>query len=176
MSLRQLANHYRVPVSTIRGLRLSVRTHSEAGRLYNKNNPGRTHTIETRDKLSKTMASRMKGRKISSKRFNHNGIILESSWEKKVADTLDLNNVDWIRPEPLVYYLEDGSIHRYFPDFYLPKYNVYLDPKNSYVLKKDQKKLELVQQANDITLLILNENELAWNVIKDRIENICRKH
>lgn len=36
----------------------------------------------------------------------------------------------------IVYWDDDGKQRRYVPDFYLPKYDLYLDPKNDYLIKK----------------------------------------
>lgn len=33
---------------------------------------------------------------------------------------------------------------RYYPDFYLIDFDVYLDPKNPYVMDRDKEKLEIV--------------------------------
>lgn len=52
----------------------------------------------------------------------------DSSWEDALADRLDFLNIEWDRPLPIIYHL-DGKDRKYFPDFYLPKYDIYLDPK-----------------------------------------------
>ena len=49
--------------------------------------------------------------------------------------------VEWERPIPLNWMDSEGVKHRYYPDFYLPEYNIYLDPKNSYLMKKDEEKI-----------------------------------
>ncbi len=51
------------------------------------------------------------------------------------------------------------------PDFYLQDYNVYLDPKNNYLQKKDKRKIELVIQQNNVRLIVLNKSALDWNSI-----------
>lgn len=69
-------------------------------------------------------------------------LILGSSWEKKIAVFLDENNIKWIRPKALDYIDETGKIRKYFPDFYLPNLDIYLDPKNPMKIKNDQYKLD----------------------------------
>lgn len=70
-------------------------------------------------------------------------VILESGWEEKIAIFLDENDIEWIRPKYTIPWISlDGKPHKYYPDFYLPKYNVYVDPKNERIVKKDKEKLD----------------------------------
>lgn len=85
---------------------------------------------------------------------------LESSYEYKVAKTLDENNINWIRPK----YLSYGS-KKYFPDFYLPVYDVYLDPKNDYLIPLDLPKINQVMMENNVTIHILTKHQLDWETI-----------
>ena len=89
---------------------------------------------------------------------------LESSWEYKVAASLDANDVKWERPKFLTY----GN-KKYFPDFYLSDYDVYLDPKNSYLRELDAQKIQLVQEQNDVLIILLDECQLEWGAIKNLI-------
>lgn len=68
-------------------------------------------------------------------------IKLGSSWEKKIAVFLDDNNIEWIRPSSLEYTDLNGKSRKYFPDFYLTEYDIYLDPKNPMKIKNDEYKL-----------------------------------
>jgi hypothetical protein len=72
-------------------------------------------------------------------------IILGSSWEKQIAVFLDEQDIEWTRPTSLEYVDENGKSRKYFPDFYLPEHNIYLDPKNSMKIKADQHKLNYFQ-------------------------------
>lgn len=89
---------------------------------------------------------------------------LESSWEYKVAKSLDDNNISWIRPNYLKY-----NDRRYYPDFYLKDYRVYLDPKNPFLQEQDKEKISLVEQQNNVNIILLNKNELNWEEIKVKI-------
>lgn len=71
-------------------------------------------------------------------------VSLESSWELEVAKFLDSLNVKWIRPKFILWVDRKGKNRRYFPDFYLPDYDLYLDPKNEYCMEIDKDKLECV--------------------------------
>lgn len=67
---------------------------------------------------------------------------LESSWELRIAEFLDENNIRWIRPKSLKWEDSNGISRRYFPDFYLVDGGIYLDPKNPFCIEKDAEKLE----------------------------------
>lgn len=80
--------------------------------------------------------------------YIHNGEILklESSWEVDIAKWLDIHKIEWTRPKHIVWYDTNGKLRRYFPDFYLPNYDVYLDPKNDYQINISTEKLEKISQ------------------------------
>lgn len=126
---------------------------------------GRKHTIKTKERMSEIRVVKLNHKAFYSKRVDYNGTILDSSYEFKLAKSLDDNNVKWIRPKSLKWN-DDGQIRRYIPDFYLPDYDVYLDPKNDFLIKKDKRKIHLTEQFNDVTILVLNKNQLEWKFIK----------
>lgn len=106
--------------------------------------------------------------------IEYNGIKLGSSYELSVAMSLDENKISWIKPKPLKYTTPEGTIKQYFPDFYLPYYNVYLDPKNDFLINNinpyhgftDIDKIKWVSEQNNITILVLDKNNLSWTNIK----------
>lgn len=103
----------------------------------------------------------------------YKGMSFDSSWEIKVAKSLDENNIEWKRGGMTLPWIDDiGKDHNYYPDFYLPKYDVYLDPKNDYLAGLDKRKIELVEEQNKVKVLILNKRNLTWNNIKQLIENV----
>lgn len=95
-------------------------------------------------------------------------VYLQSSYEVRVAESLDENNIAWIRPEPLLWIDKNNVEHRYYPDFYLPEYNIYLDPKNSYLFIKDKDKIERTSKQNNVRIFMLQEYELEWKTIKNK--------
>ena len=120
--------------------------------------------------------------------IEYKGIKLDSSYEYKVAISLDNNNIKWIRPKKKTFkYYEyndtSNKYHYYTPDFYLLDYNIYLDPKNDFLINninpatgyKDTEKIKWVEQYNNICVIILNKDELDWCIIKNKIENITNK-
>lgn len=96
-------------------------------------------------------------------------IILQSSYEVIVAKELDKNNIKWIRPEPLPYIDQEGIRRKYYPDFFLSDYDVYLDPKNNYLEEKDKYKIKESSKLNNVNIIVLGKNFLEWNKIKELI-------
>lgn len=79
---------------------------------------------------------------------------LESTFESKCAALLEELKVNWCRPKPLLYTLH-GKTHNYYPDFYLPDLDLYLDPKNDFLIKRDYEKIQAVIQQNSVKVVVL---------------------
>lgn len=77
-------------------------------------------------------------------------VILESSWELKVAKLLDKLEIFWIRPDSLDWIDDSGVTRQYFSDFYLNEYDTYLDPKNPYCMELDKCKLKYIEERYNI--------------------------
>ncbi len=107
--------------------------------------------------------SKLKTKYTSMQGFTCN---LQSSYELIIAQDLDKNNIKWVRPSPLKWIDVNNVTHRYYPDFYLVNYNIYLDPKNDFLIEKDKIKIETVSKQNNIQILILSKNQLSWNYIE----------
>lgn len=88
----------------------------------------------------------------------------DSKWEERLAISLDNNNIQWERPKIGFVWTDKGN--KYYPDFYLPDFNIYLDPKNSYLQIKDATKINEAQKRNNIKVLMLSENQLTWEEVK----------
>lgn len=65
--------------------------------------------------------------------------ILQGGCEKIVADFLTKEQIKWERPVQSFTYIFKNKQHEYFPDFYLPDYNVYIEVKGR-VQEKDLSK------------------------------------
>lgn len=87
---------------------------------------GYSHTEDTKKHLSECAKRNNFGGWHTSKSIDYNGIKLDSSYEVAFAQDLDKNNIKWERPKPL-YWKLNSSEHRYYPDFYLSDFNVYVD-------------------------------------------------
>lgn len=142
-----------------------------------KGKPGHSPTVEVRKILSDAAKRNGLGGVRQSKRIPYNGKILGSSYELKLAMSLDENLIAWDTCSRLPYKDPTGKSRTYTPDFYLPDYDVYLDPKNDFLLNNinpalgfsDKEKIYLVEQQNKIRVIILNKNELSWELVKQRI-------
>lgn len=76
----------------------------------------------------------------------------DSTWEDALANRLDELDIVWERPAPIEYEI-GGKLRNYFPDFYLPEHNLYLDPKNPYAESQQQEKLKIVSSLINLILL-----------------------
>ena len=124
---------------------------------YNKGKPNpnwKPHTEETIQILrEKALAS--PHRRLKRKMIEYKGVLLDSSWELELAKSLDENNIKWVRPEPLKWLDENNLEHNYFPDFYLPEYDIFVDPKNKHAFNVQKHKIEqLKKQFTNIVFLV----------------------
>lgn len=100
----------------------------------------------------------------------------DSTYEVEVVKSLDENNIGWEKPKSFKYFYA-GKNRTYTPDFYLPDYNIYLDPKNDFLINNinpgtgfnDIDKIKAVEEQNNIRVIILDKNQLKWEVIKTLI-------
>ena len=93
-------------------------------------------------------------------------VVLESSWELKVAERLDELNISWIRPNPREWFDKEGKSRLYYPDFYLTDYNIYLDPKNPYCMSLDKDK---IAYFDGLIKLIVGNLELVLDFVEKLI-------
>jgi hypothetical protein len=91
---------------------------------------------------------------------------LESSYEYRVAFDLDVNQIPWIRP-PHMYYFLGGKKKKYFADFYLTEQDIYLDPKNDWLIPKDIPKINQAMKDNNVIIHILTKDQLSWAAIQE---------
>ena len=163
ISMRGLAKHYGVCIDTISNLKLKTRTNAEANKLKAKTMKFSTEGLK---KLSDLAKSRNLGgyRPHPNKGQYYKNIWFDSKWEVDVAKSLDEHNIKWTRPKQGFVWTD--SNRKYYPDFYLCDYDVYLDPKNDYLIKKDQIKIFEAQKRNNIKVIMLNKQQLTWETIK----------
>jgi hypothetical protein len=131
---------------------------------------GRHHSSQTKQKM-REKALQSNHQRVCKKTFSYtkpDGTIvrMDSTYESRVAQILDKSGIDWIRPKPLQWIDRCGTTHHYFPDFFIPHKNIYLDPKNEYCFVAQSEKIQcLNEQYNNI--VFLHEYELTQ-------ENILR--
>ena len=128
---------------------------------------GRKHTDETKT-LMKEKALSSNHRRLVRKTILYNGVLLDGSWELALAKRLDYLDITWTRPSPLKWKDEMGLEHNYFPDFYLPKYDVYLDPKNPQAFRTQLEKINILNETyrNIIWLKSLIECQTFGPIVK----------
>lgn len=128
---------------------------------------------ETRNKLSEK-AKQTEFWKYKRKRIiEYKGYKFDSSYEIEVAKSLDENNIKWEKPKSFIYHFNNKE-HIYTADFYLPDFNIYLDPKNDFLIEninpgtgyKDIDKIKQVELENNIKVFVLDKNNLTWDKIK----------
>ena len=124
---------------------------------------GKRHTDEEKQKISESMKKvvREKPESYSSsnvngrvKKVEYNGIILDSKWELIAAKFFDENKYEWIRPNKGLTYEWNNDNHIYYPDFYLPKFDLYVEVKG-YKRNRDNYKWSAVPN-----LIIISKNEI----------------
>jgi hypothetical protein len=125
---------------------------------------GKTHTSATKQIISEKALLSKHRRLLRSIReytkLDGTKVILDSSWEEALAVRLDELEIVWIRPDtPISYISSDGKTRNYFPDFYLPDYNLYLDPKNPFAIRVQQDKLNIVKGIMCNLIIIDNLND-----------------
>ena len=68
----------------------------------------------------------------------------------KCAEILDSLSIAWLRPKHLRY-----GEKKYFADFYLPVFDIYLDTKNDFKAKQDESKIRSVIEENGVKIFVL---------------------
>ena len=128
------------------------------------NTKGRIQTQKTKDKLRAIALKSTHRRLVRSTRLytckDGTEVLLDSSWEEALAKRLDKLNIVWSRPDqPISWVDKDNIKHNYFPDFFLPDYDIYLDPKNPIAYTVQKSKIDIItkQLKNLIILKTLKE-------------------
>jgi hypothetical protein len=91
----------------------------------------------------------------------YNEIWMDSSWEVALATRLDELGIIWERDNKRYFnYIDiDGNPRKYYPDFYLPDHDLYLECKG-YWTPKVVHKMQDVQARNSFNLVILEDIKL----------------
>ncbi len=128
---------------------------------------GKKHSKETKLKIKNSMIKAVKeGRQKTPKPggitytkyikniFNEEHLI-QGSWEEKFCIFLNDKKVHWIRNKVGFKYQFENNERTYFPDFYLPDFNIYIEVKG-YETSKDKAKFSQFP----FKLLIVRKNEI----------------
>lgn len=130
---------------------------------------GKTHSDETKELLRK-IALESDHQRVSKRtkpytKTDGTVVMLDSNWERIVAKELDNEGIIWERPTPLKWIDANNVEHNYFSDFYIPQWDVYLDPKSDYTELKQKEKIDYLLTHYD-NIFILKEHQLNVESIK----------
>jgi len=141
----------------VRSGKLISRSLSESTKLaYKIGKIVKVHTEESKKHLSAIAKKRGLGGDRPSKHIEYNGFKLCSTYELRVAKILDKSEIKWIKPKTTFGWTDlNNEKHTYHPDFFLPDFNVYLDPKNSYCIERDKEKIKRVRMENMVSVFII---------------------
>lgn len=93
----------------------------------------------------------------------YSGVKLKGSWEVETAKWLDRQNIVWHNTIKGFDYEWQNSIHTYFPDFYLPDYDVYIEVKG-YERERDRAKWSVVNN-----LIVLKKDDI-YKIKRDELK------
>lgn len=93
-------------------------------------------------------------RRLMRKTQEYHGVLYDSSWEIEMAKRLEFLNEQFERPKnPIKYIGVDGKQHNYFPDFWIPRIQKFIEVKNPYLFENDSKVQILKSERSDIIWL-----------------------
>lgn len=136
---------------------------------------GKKHTIDEIKKISESMHKAVLNHPDSYnsqnicgrvKKVKYKDILLDSKWELIVAEYLDSLYIEWYKPKEGYKYIYKNREHLYFPDFYLPKYDVFIEVKG-YQRESDEYKWKalnnlIVIKQDDINKILKKEYKLPF--------------
>ena len=132
------------------------------------------HTEDFKKKQRNNAIKRGLGGVRPSKRIKYGDKTLGSTYELEVVKSLDENKIRWDTCKKFYYKDPNNKKRSYTPDIYLIDYDIYLDPKNDFLINNinpslgysDKDKIRLVEEQNNIRVIIVNKYELNWDSIK----------
>lgn len=158
-------------------IRSMCETYQRNEKLGKHHKPKQYFSHERRQHLREVAIRRGLGWVRQTKKILYNDVKLGSTYEVELAKDLDANNIKWNIPKRIKYFDLNNKLHYYSPDLYLPDYNIYLDPKNDFLINninprlgyKDSDKIKWVCEQNNIKVFILNKYQLTWKYIKENL-------
>ena len=106
-------------------------------------NTGKVHSIETKSKLSAIAFDKISNGTwhnsfAKCRRHEYKGERFDGTWELKLAQWFDANNIRWVRNKEKFSYVFDKP-RTYTPDFFLPDIDCYVEVKG-WKTPKDEAK------------------------------------
>lgn len=133
----------------------------ETRKKLSESSKNRKYTEEQKKKHSESMKRAVENHPNSYTKNNvvgrvkniiYNGIKLKGKWEVIVAKWLDLNNIKW-EHETKSFDYEWNGIRKYYPDFYLPEFDLFIEVKG-YETERDRCKWK---DISNLIILKLDE-------------------
>jgi hypothetical protein len=147
------------------------------------------HTQETKNKISAIVtkifsspdfdkSKFVRQKKNNYKQGHHKGFYCRSSYERKFVDFCEQYNIELESAEnnefAVKYQSEDGKIRTYFPDFYLPEFDLVIElkPDSMYDYGDNQTKFHEAKKKFRFQVIteedyLLNNEE--WNLLYEYI-------
>ena len=122
-----------------------------------------------RRQLSKSLKGKSGGYRIGGGRGKGgyvNGIWMDSTWEIELANRLNSLSINWERDtgkHRLTYTDVNGEERKYYPDFYLPDYDVYVEVKGYWTSETKQKMNSVIERNEQVKIIILESLEEIKN-------------
>ena len=113
----------------------------------NKSGLCKAHFEESEGKSEYVARRKNYVRKRVFNKWSNSYVWLLSSLEIAYFEYLEKSNIEWYKPSYIGYTSADGKFHRYFPDFYLPASNRYVELKG-YYWPSDKVKMGLVNDQH----------------------------
>lgn len=136
---------------------------------------GRKHTDETKRKMSESKQNSLVSNKGNSCKYyklfcplENEEIIVQGKWELYVALKLNENNILWTKnyKEHSFNYIRpnETNIRKYYPDFYLPEFDLYLEVKGGFNNWSDISPIEKMNNIREcnpgIKFLMIMEDDI----------------
>lgn len=127
----------------------------------------KTHSLETREKMSKTRIAKIESGEIEIKaewkvRDNYKGEILyQSTYELHFLEYMESKGLlHLVKRGPKIRYLDENKKRNYFSDFIIEKLNLIIEIKSTWVLdtKNMDQKENGVKENGYSFLMILDKN------------------
>jgi hypothetical protein len=92
---------------------------------------------------------------------------VQGTWELKFIKWLDENNLEFKCHEDRINYIDDENNDRnYYPDFYIYKWESYVDIKSDYSFRGQKRKFEILKKTSTTPIKLLFKNDLIKLGIK----------
>ena len=98
---------------------------------------------------------------------NEKNYKVQGTWELKFIKWLDENKLLFKCHEDRINYIDDENKNRnYYPDFYVYKWQCYVDVKSDYSYRGQKRKFEILKETSNVPIKLLFKKDLKKLGIK----------